>query len=295
METNINFIRYGRPDGRLAIYFHGAPGSPLEAALFEPLARKHDLTVISLDRFSIDPAIRGEAYFEVLATEIKSLTNGKKVAVIGFSIGAFVALQTCKHLGDQIESLHLVSSAAPLEAGPFLDAMAGKPVFKLAKIAPGLFLLLSYWQALLARLAPTQLFHMLFRSATGSDQLLASDPNFQSEMIKVLKAGFIGRVPGYVRDVKAYVQPWAATLGAIQLDAHIWHGEADNWSPKQMAEYLQSTLVNCSQLEILDGLSHYSCLYHAGPRICSAIAPPKADPNLTSPPQSDRHRSRRTQ
>jgi len=61
------------------------------------------------------------------------------------------------------------SAAAPLESGDYLEAMAGKQVFKLAKAAPALFVLLSYWQGLLAWLAPNALFRLLFASAAGAD------------------------------------------------------------------------------------------------------------------------------
>jgi pimeloyl-ACP methyl ester carboxylesterase len=70
------------------------------------------------------------------------------VDVVGFSIGSFIALQTFRYMTNGVGSLHLVSAAAPLEAGDYLVTMAGKQVFKLAKVVPALFVLLSYWQGL---------------------------------------------------------------------------------------------------------------------------------------------------
>jgi len=62
------------------------------------------------------------------------------VDVVGFSIGAFIALQTSRYMANGVESLHLVSAAAPLESGNYLAAMAGKQIFMLAKAAPALFI-----------------------------------------------------------------------------------------------------------------------------------------------------------
>jgi pimeloyl-ACP methyl ester carboxylesterase len=93
-----------------------------------------------------------------LAKEISKQTAGEKIDVIGFSIGAFIARQTCRYLANEVKNLHLISAAAPLEAGDFLDTMAGKQVFRLAKAFPVLFVLLSYWQGLLALLFPNALF-----------------------------------------------------------------------------------------------------------------------------------------
>lgn len=138
------------PHGKLVVYFHGAPGAPAEFQPFDLEAQKQGLTVFCPDRFAMDPAVTGEAYYQRLAEEITQKAGGQQVDVIGFSIGAFIALQTCRYLPNGVRSLHLVSAAAPLEAGNFLPAMAGQQVFRLAKAVPVLFLLLLAKLACLA-------------------------------------------------------------------------------------------------------------------------------------------------
>lgn len=271
MKQALRFRQFGTDMGRLVVYFHGAPGAPEEGNIFDRDAKDNGLTVICFDRFAVDISIKGEAYYKLLAEEIAGKAGGKQVDVIGFSIGAFVALQTCRYLAKGVRSLHLVSAAAPLEAGDFLDGMAGKPVFQLAKRFPALFLLLSYWQGLLALLVPKVLFRMLFASAAAADQALVADPAFQSGIIKVLSSCFRGRVRGYARDVGAYVQPWNTTLSEVTVDTHIWHGAQDNWSPRPMADYLASAIPGCTLTKVFDGLSHYSCLYRAAPEICKLL------------------------
>ncbi len=278
----MNFAQFGSPDGRLVVYFHGAPGAPEECRVFESDAKRHALRFICLDRFAIDAAVKGEAYFKRIAEEILSIANGKQVDFVGFSIGAFVALQTTRYMGGGVRRLYLVSAAAPLEAGDYLDAMAGKQVFKLARAWPVLFILLSYWQALLAWCFPKALFNLLFASAVGKDKVLAGNAEFQSRMIAILRWCFVGRVRGYARDVIAYVQPWAATLADLSVgsgigcNTHIWHGSEDNWSPVQMADDLQLAIGGSggsrgSTCTIIDGASHYSCLYEAMPAICGLL------------------------
>jgi pimeloyl-ACP methyl ester carboxylesterase len=263
--------QYGATHGKLVIYFHGAPGAPEEAQLFDLEAKKHGLTVLCLDRFVINPSITGEAYYRLLAEKITKKSDGQPVDFIGFSIGAFVALQISRHMPNGVRSLHLVSAAAPLEAGDFLPAMAGQQVFRLAKAAPALFLLLSYWQSLLAWLAPNALFRLLFASAAGADKALAADPEFQARINPVLRSCFLGRVRGYARDIGAYVQPWSATLADMAVPTHLWHGDADNWSPPQMAHYLASAIPGAASNQSFSALSHYSCLYRAVPEICQVL------------------------
>ncbi|MDD2925819.1 alpha/beta hydrolase [Rhodoferax sp.] len=262
---------FGATHGKLVVYFHGAPGAPEEFQIFDQEAQKHGLTVFCLDRFAVNPAVTGEAYYQLLAKEIARQAAGQPVDVIGFSIGAFIALQTCRYLPHGVKSLHLVSAAAPLEAGAFLPTMAGQQVFRLAKAAPALFLLLSYWQSLLAWLAPQALFRLLFASAAGADQALAADPEFQAGITPILRACFRQRVRGYARDVVAYVQPWSATLADMAVPTQLWHGDADNWSPPQMAQYLASAIAGHTSSQSFSGLSHYSCLYRAVPEICRLL------------------------
>lgn len=221
----------------------------------------------------MSPSITGEAYYRLLAEEIAKVANGRKVDLIGFSIGAFIALQTCRHLTDEVENLHLISAAAPLEAGDYLEAMAGKQVFKLAKAFPALFVLFSYWQGILALLFPNALFRLLFASAAGEDKILAESREFQADITGVLKSCFTGHVPGYARDIRAYVHPWNDTLSVITVNTHIWHGADDNWSPKLMAYHLASALPSCTTPKIFSGPSHYSCLYRAVPEICKQLKP----------------------
>ncbi|NOT84895.1 MAG: alpha/beta hydrolase [Methylococcaceae bacterium] len=271
MEQQLKFSQFGADNGRIIVYFHGAPGAMKECAIFDLYGQAQGLTFICFDRFSVDVSIDGEAYYQYLAQEIAKQAAGKTVDVIGFSIGAFVALQTCRYLGDGVQNLHLVSAAAPLEAGDFLDAMAGKHVFKLAKALPALFALVCYGQKLLAVFFPRTLFRLFFASAAGGDKGLLNKHEFQSSSRHLLRSCFTDGIPGYTRDMRAYVCPWASTLSGLSVNTYIWHGAADNWSPKAMAIYLKTALLNCAHIEILEGLSHYSCLYETAPKICKLL------------------------
>ncbi len=143
-------------------------------------------------------------------------------------------------------------------------------------------MVLSYRQALLAWCFPQALFNLLFASAVGKDKVLAGEAEFKLRMVTILRSCFLGRVRGYARDVIAYVQPWAATLAHfsagsdIRGNTHIWHGSEDNGSPPQLADDLQLAIGGSggsrgSTCTIIDGASHYSCLYEAMPAICGLL------------------------
>lgn len=272
MESKVNFSEYGDPNGKQVVYFHGAPGSPEECSVFDREAKSHRLNIICYDRFSIDASVENEDYYRYIAKLIMDKTNGEKVDVIGFSIGCHTAIETCLYLEDSVRELHLISPAAPLDAANFLDGMAGEVVFSLAMKHPILFALLSYWQAILAKLFPAALMKILFASAIGADKSLSKTLDFQNYIKPILVQCFGKNAKGYIREVNQYVAPWMSSIFKCGASTHLWHGNDDNWSPVSMANYLKINMPASSELEIFEGLSHYSCLYAAAPKICKKLS-----------------------
>ena len=267
----MNYLEYGDPNGKIVIYFHGAPGSPEECSIFDRDAKSSRLNIICYDRFAIDETLKNGDYYKQIADLIIDKANGEKVDMVGFSIGCHAAIETCVHLKDNVRELHLISSAAPLDAANFLEGMAGEMVFSLAMKHPTIFMLLSYWQSLLAKLSPAVLMNMLFASATGEDKALSNTANFRSYIKPILNHCFSRNVKGYIREVNQYVTPWESSIIKCNASTHIWHGDNDNWSPVSMASYLKDNMPAFSKLEIIEGVSHYSCLYAAVPRICERL------------------------
>lgn len=269
-NTQTNWTEYGDPTGTLVIYFHGTPGAPAEAALFDQHAKTHHLRVACLNRGAMPNGLDRTAYFAKIAEQVRDIAQNRPVAVVGFSIGAHVALEVIALLPNQVRHVHLIAAAAPLAAGDFLPNMAGASVFKLARDKPTLFARITRLQQLLALLAPGLLRKLLFASACGADRQLRQQPTFKAFITPLLKNSIGKHCVGYMRDIFHYVN---ASDAAAQCHAPVtlWHGEADNWSPIAMAHYLTNAIPSSSHVETLPGLSHYSCLFAAAEPICEQL------------------------
>ncbi|MEH6518105.1 MAG: alpha/beta hydrolase [Halioglobus sp.] len=272
-EPKVKCAEYGNRDGKLVVYFHGAPGAMEECALFDSHAKKHKLKVICFDRSSIDNSLDRRSYYQQLADQIRKKADGELVNLIGFSIGAHVALEVGALLNDQVQHTHLVSAAAPLNSGNFIDNMAGGLVFKLAMAKPSIFFLLTQCQRIMAVLAPRMLVRMLFSSAAGKDIELIKCRDFKNYITPVLKHCFQNGANGYIRDIKFYVT-WSGKLSGHTTYVNLWHGTEDNWTPFSMASYLSKTIPGATDVNAMEGLSHYSCLYQAAPKICAHLEEP---------------------
>lgn len=236
------------------VHFHGQPGGPGEWRACAPAG---------LDAFT--PDRNAQATPEALADMVAVHAPGP-LTLIGFSLGAPVALAVAAQLGGRVTVLHLVSPAAPLALGNFLPHMAGGPLFRLARDYPALFRLLAGLQGGLARTAPLLLLNRLFATACGDDRALRRDPGFRSAMADGLRAGLGRSTAGFIAEVSAYAAGTSLPPGPVSAPIHIWQGEDDNWTPPAMARALAASLPGAS-LTMLPGCGHYGTLRAALARI----------------------------
>lgn len=231
------------------IYFHGLPGGSEEWGACAPPG----LTAFAPDRnIPVDAA--------TLAEQIDAKCADSPVTLIGFSLGAPIALNVARILGERARHIHLVSPAAPLHLGDFVDAMAGGPLFHLAASRPTLFRMIARIEGVIAHRAPDFLFGRLFASAVGDDVSLSRNPAFRTAIAQVLSSGLGRDWRGFAGEVAAYVTDWRPALAQVKAPVTIWQGEADNWTPPAMAEALAAALPGPVALNLLPGCSHYSTL-----------------------------------
>jgi pimeloyl-ACP methyl ester carboxylesterase len=247
------------------VYFHGQPGSPDELSLV--VAESLPGGLFAPDRAMDRPDLPLGPWLDHLTATVLARYPAGPIRLVGFSLGAFVALEVALRIADREVRLDLVSPAAPLGLGDFLPDMAGGAVFGLAARSPGLFGLLTGLQGGLARVAPGLLFGQIFAGAAGADADLARDPAFQATLKRILAHGLAGGAKGYRREVLGYVAWTSDRLSGLTHPVALWQGEADSWTPPTMAKALAAALPGAPALRTFPGLSHYSTLRAALPEI----------------------------
>jgi len=186
--TDTAFRRYGAPHGRLVVYLHGVPGDATEGAWFADAATRAGVDLHCLERSNIALDLQGEPYFQAIARRIDGLAAGAPYVVVGFSLGAFVAMRTAPYLAGRATRMHLVSAAAPLEGGDFLPHMAGQPVFRAARASNLRLRLLIGIQKFLAAAAPGVMVRLLFAAAPGRRSRARADPRVSRGSFKRFEA-----------------------------------------------------------------------------------------------------------
>jgi pimeloyl-ACP methyl ester carboxylesterase len=243
-------------------YFHGLPGSANELALFGHAHPNAFSEIFVPLRDDSCPDGNIDSYLDAIALQIAERFPHGTIRLIGFSLGACLALQIAERLEKRVEKIDLLSAAAPLCLGDFLDDMAGKAVFQTARTSTTLFSLLVKIQSWAARWMPSLLVKAVFANAAGQDRQLANNSAFQNSMAMIIGQSLGQNANTYRREIAFYVTDWSATLPNVTQPITLWQGEMDNWTPPAMADALQKGLSNVVARHNLKGLSHYSTLRH---------------------------------
>lgn len=267
----MNLTAYGCPDGQPLFYFHGVPGAAVEAAMLHQAALAHGIKLLVVER-NLTGELGSAAYLQQLAQQISDRAVGQPIHLLGFSIGACLALRVAALLGERVAEIYLLSAAAPLEIpGNSVGMGAGRYTFLWAQHYPRLFRAFAWYQALLAKVSPRLLLKLLFAGAGGKDSELLSQPDTQAWLADIQRACFKHGASNYVRDVKLYVEPWATELDKVTATVSLWHGEADNWAPMAMSTYLQEHLRNANTVIRCAEQAHYSCLLENAQAVMATV------------------------
>jgi len=240
------------------IYFHGLPGSERELAL------------VNMQECEV-PRVLDPLDFEYFSQRTGAHSPAK---VVGFSLGAFSAVKLAASRPDVVSELVLISAAAPLETGSFLDEMAGAPVFRAARASAAAFAALTAAQAFAAHVFPEFLLKRMFAKSCDAEKAILKDPAARRCLTDGLRHSLWHSAPMYRRAVTEYVQPWQSDLSEVQCPCRVFHGELDDWVPLGMAETLIDSLPSGSTFQVEKNLGHYSTLVKVLPNVLKRSANP---------------------
>ncbi|GIT89661.1 hypothetical protein JANAI62_08540 [Jannaschia pagri] len=236
------------------VFCHGIPGSPQDVRLL-PRADIQSIYAPNLLAHSGSDPLQGFAHDCNVGGDGRTPLH-----LIGFSLGAMVALRYSARYPQNVARITLISAAAPLPLADVLSRMAGAPVFRLATHAPGLFRALTYAQGALAKHRPRLLLRQLFASAHPSEQALLDDQTASQVLIAALNNSYCANRRGYRTWVGHYVQDWSADLARVTCPVTLWHGEHDTWAPPEMSDALSRAIAGPTQVIRLPQAGHYGTL-----------------------------------
>jgi pimeloyl-ACP methyl ester carboxylesterase len=260
----LGYAEYGTPDGAPVLYFHGFPGSRLEAVLTHGPAAALGARIIAVDRPGYglsDP--KPDREIGSWSHDVDQLANRlglQRFAVLGVSGGGPYAMACAARLAGRLTHVGLICSLGPLDRP---GAMLGMPwhaqvAVSMARHAPAL--MAWTWSAIATRLMasdPEQVIAGLSLMTPAPDQSVLRVPSVRRSLANSFREALRNGPHGPAEDLKLYCRPWDIRPEAVLVEVDLWHGELDETVPASHGRYLAQAIPRCRP-RFLKGEGHYS-------------------------------------
>ena len=263
-SREIGYAEYGDPNGIPVFYFHGTPGSRLDAASFHEPARIHGYRLISIDRpgmglSTIDKKLSLLSWANDVAAFADCL-HIEKFSLIGHSGGGPYVAACAYAIPERLKGTAIVSGMGPLEnPRAQIDLATNYKVMNaLIKIIPfGAHLLMWLTQKMIKN--TNKIKEQMINQLPEPDKIIFRDPNAARGYIESLREAFKKGVAGPAYEMQLLLKPWNFNLTDIKIPVTIWHGSLDKQAPISHAK-IYADLIPNSQLRILDYEGHLSLI-----------------------------------
>jgi pimeloyl-ACP methyl ester carboxylesterase len=245
-------LELGDPSGPPVLYFHGYPGSRLEARVAASAAGRLGLRLLSVDRpgFGQSTFQRGRR-IGGWAADISALADKlalERFSIVGVSGGAPYALTCAARLSHRLAGVALVCPLGPLDVADGKTGMLAQDRMMLAlaahaaPLARGVVHLLAHWM----RQHTDRYLKFMMAGMVSPDRDLFVDAGYrllvQQSTAEALRQG--GR--GAARELTLIARPWDFRLQDVRMAVSLWQGLADQIVPAAMARRLAAALPACT-------------------------------------------------
>lgn len=256
-------LELGDPAGPPVLYFHGYPGSRLEARVAAAAAARLGVRLLAIDR----PGF-GQSTFQPgrsiagWASDVAALTDRlepRRFSIIGVSGGGPYALACAALLPDRLARVALVCPLGPLDVADGKAGMLAQDRALLAlsahaaPLARGVVRMLARWM----RQDAGRYLKFMMAGMVSPDRDLFADPGYRSIVLastaEALRQG--GR--GAAWELTLISRRWDFRLQDVRMPVSLWQGLADQILPAHMAHRLAAALPSC-QPRYFPGEGHLS-------------------------------------
>jgi pimeloyl-ACP methyl ester carboxylesterase len=252
----IAYREYGDPSGQLVFYFHGTPGSRLEAALVAEDAHAAGIRLITVDR----PGLGCSAYYECRRVldwpaDVLRLADSLGYAdapfgIVGMSGGAPYAAACALKFPHRLTHVAIVSGHAPMCAPGVCPGNQDELIELIARrqrLGNAAFKLID---RKLQR-KPDKVVNMVTKNWTAADKrLVLCNPRHYRQLVANLnEAGRCGPA-GIVTDIRLLACPWGFSLCRVQgVPVSVWQGGCDRIVTPSMGRYFHRQIADSELIE----------------------------------------------
>jgi len=248
----LGFAEFGDRQGKPVFYFHGFPGSRLEARLAEKISLDTRVRFIAIDRpgFGLSSFKPGRTLVDYTddVVELADTLGVKRFSVLGVSGGGPYAAACAFEIPHRLDAVGIVCGMGPVDAR---DLMRTMPLtyrlgMRLAGRFPQIATALYSFPAFFFRNYTRFMLSVLSGKVAEPDKIALKN----KELTKILSASFREAFRRSLRwpakDAVLYSRPWGFHLQDIRIRIHLWHGEKDRIVPPELGRYMAQAIPDCS-------------------------------------------------
>jgi pimeloyl-ACP methyl ester carboxylesterase len=272
----LGYAVYGDPEGWPIFYFHGFPGSRLEAQLADRVAARMRIRLIALDRpgFGLSDFKPRRTIFEWPddVVKIADALGINRFATIGVSGGGPYAAACALRIPQRLTAVAIVCGLGPLDTPNGTDRMirTNHLIFFLGRRLPWLAKI-SLWRiAYQVRRNPEGTLRRMIVALPDPDKAVLARPEVKTAMKDNVVEAFRGGSRGAACELLLYTRPWGFLLEDIATRVNLWHGEQDVSVPPTMGQYQARTIPNCRAI-FYPGEGHFSLVINHMEEVLSGL------------------------
>jgi pimeloyl-ACP methyl ester carboxylesterase len=261
----LGYARYGDPAGRPLLFFHGWPGSAIQAALADSFGLEHGWQILAFDRPGMGWSQPLPGYrlldWPPLVAEALDIFGWERchlMAVSGGAPGAHACLAT---IPGRFTAVGLCGGAPPLAELDHTHDLF--PLFRLliavhgrlpALSAPLLGTARSYLQLMDDARAMRPWLGLLPRP----DRAALRDEAVLRRVTASLRSAYRQGPHGLIADGNTLLGRWDFDWRRPGVPLHFWHGARDRTVPPRMARWTADRIVGEVHFRTFPGEGHFS-------------------------------------
>jgi pimeloyl-ACP methyl ester carboxylesterase len=247
----LGYAIYGDAGGQPVFYFHGFPGSRLEARLADGVAAQLGVRLIAVDRpgFGLSDFKPRRTIFD-WPDDVIQIADALKVnrfAAVGVSGGGPYAAACALKIPERLTGAAIVCGLGPLDVPNGTHRMMRNNylIFLLGRRLPWLAKISLWRTSYQLRRNPEKTLARIMRALPDPDRAVLARPEVKTTIRDNIVEAFRGGSSGAAHELLLYTREWGFFLKDIALRVDLWHGEEDRSVPPTMGKYQADAMPNC--------------------------------------------------
>ena len=259
----LGYAEFGDPQGRPVVYFHGIPGSRVEAAAVDSEARQRNLRVIAIDRPGIGLSEfqpdRRLVDWPSTITSFADQLGLDKFALVGVSGGGPYVLACALAMPQRLTNAGICCG---VPCADWLDKAPGEGVVDYLKqlLAAPRWQQAALWNMLKMTFGVPggmKILNLPRQALPEVDRRVLSDPQMRVIFDRNVQEAFKGPSDGLLHELHVLTHPWGFDPTDIKIPLRFWYGELDRIVPWEIAR-VEAGRIATAKVECVAGLGHFS-------------------------------------